>query len=152
MKVNFKELKDKSMFYEVIHENEVLSIDVPKNIMKEFKFTDSDWNKLHARKQSVDGMSIRPYGRMRLLFKHKNFIGTKDEIRDEFDYKDYVVKNGQITLEKVGYFFDCDADNRIIVEEEPESETVKPIEKKIESPNQKYIDSLFANCFKGWRA
>lgn len=120
--------------------------------MKEFKFTDSDWNKLHARKQSVDGLIIRPYGRMRLLFKHKNFIGTKDEIRDEFDYKDYTVKCGQISLDKVGYFFDCDADNRVIIEEKKEVPDINSEKKKIESPNQKYIDSLFANCFKGWRA
>ena len=152
MKVNYKELRDKSMFYEVVLNDVVLFTGIPKDIMSEFEFTASDWNKLHARKQSVDGLTIKPYGRMRLLFKHKNFIGTKDEIRDEFDYKDYAVKCGQITLDKVGYFFDCDADNRVIVEEEPEIEKVKSIEKKKDSPNQKYIDSLFANCFKGWRA
>ena len=151
MKVNYKELRDKSMFYEVILDDEVLFTGIPKDIMSEFEFTASDWNKLHARKQSVDGLTIRPYGRMRLLFKHKNFIGTKDEIRDEFDYKDYAVKCGQITLDKVGYFFDCDADNRVIVEEE-EIKQVVEIKKIVDSPNQKYIDYLMDSTFKGWRA
>lgn len=142
MKVNYKELRDKSMFYEVILDDDVLFTGIPKDIMSEFKFTASDWNKLHARKQSVDGLIIRPFGRMHLLFEHKGFVGTKDEILNKFDLKTYQLSQGHIKLLKVGYFFDCDADNRVIDEKK----------KKADSPNQKYIDSLFANCFKGWRA
>lgn len=152
MEVNFKEINNNSMFYEVVLNGEVLFTGIPRDIMKEFKFTDSDWNKLHSRKQSIDGLTVRPYGRMNLLFKYDGFIGTREEIIEEFDIKPYLIQRGRILLKKVGYFFDCDADNRVIIEEKKEVPAIKIEKKKIESPNQKYIDSLFSNCFKGWRA
>ena len=101
MEVNYKEIRNNSMFYELVKDNRVLFTGIPKEIMAKFRFTESNWVKLQSRKESIDGMTVRQYSRINILFEHKGFIGTRDEIRDEFDYKQYVFSRGLVDRKSV---------------------------------------------------